>query len=164
MPRTRQSFAPGHRRTFLVMVDDTPECDRAVTYAARRAARTQGGLVLMAVLELPDASAQWLGVANLMRAEETDKAQTRLAHYRARARSVAGVEAQTLIREGNIAEAIHAVVEADEDIAILALATAAAHDGPGPLVSALISGHWALPIPITLVPGNLTDADIEALA
>lgn len=164
MPRTRQSFAPGHRRKFLVMVDDTPECDRAVTYAARRAARTQGGLVLLAVLELSDASAQWLGVANLMRAEETDKAETRLAHYQARARSVAGVDAESLVREGNVAEAIHAVVEADEDIAILALATSPGHDGPGPLVSALISGHWAVPIPITIVPGGLTDADIEALA
>ncbi|WGD29423.1 universal stress protein [Ancylobacter sp. WKF20] len=164
MPRTRQSFAPGHRRKFLVMVDGTPECDRAVTYAARRAARTQGGLVLLAVLELTDAPAQWLGVANLMRAEETDKAEMRLAHYVARARSVAGVEAETVIREGSVAEALHAVVEADEDIAILALASAAGSDGPGPLLTALVSGHWALPIPITIVPGTLTDADIEALA
>ncbi|MBS9477290.1 universal stress protein [Ancylobacter radicis] len=164
MPRTRQSFAPGHQRKFLVVVDDTPECDRAVTYAARRAARTQGGLVLLAMLELSDASAQWLGVANLMRAEETDKAEMRLAHFKARARSVAGIEPETVIREGAFAEAIHAVVEADEDIAILALAAATGHEGPGPLVSALVSGHWMLPIPITIVPGALTDADIEALA
>lgn len=162
MLRTRQSFAPGHRRKFLVVVDDTPECDRAVVYAARRAARTQGGLVLLAVLELAEASAQWLGVANLMRAEETDKAQTRLAHFSARAHSVSGIEPETLVREGTLAEAVHALVEADEDIAILALA--AGTEGPGPLVSALVAGHWALPIPITIVPGGLSDADIEALA
>ena len=73
MSRRRQSHEPGHRRKFLVVADDTPECDRALYYAARRAGRTQGGVVLLSVLELEDAPSQWLGVAELMRAEATDK-------------------------------------------------------------------------------------------
>ena len=35
MVSRRQSFEEGHRRKFLVVIDDTEECDRAVVYAAK---------------------------------------------------------------------------------------------------------------------------------
>ncbi len=165
MPRRRQSFEPGHRRKFLVVIDDTPECDRAVYYAARRAASTSGGLVMLSVLELADVQSQWLGVADLMRAEATDQAQARLDQFAARARNISGIEPEHLIVEGNIAEEILKVIEADEDIAILVLAAGTGGEGPGPLVSALAAGGWsALSVPTTIVPGVLSDTDIDALA
>jgi nucleotide-binding universal stress UspA family protein len=165
MPRRRQSHEPGHRRKFLVVVDDTPECDRAVHYAARRAARTGGSLVMLAVLELADVQSQWLGVASLMRTEATDEASARLDHFAARARGIAGVEAESVIREGRVADEIVALIEADEDIAILVLAAGVGSEGPGPLVSSLAHGAWSgLAVPITIVPGALSDSEIEALA
>ena len=39
MSAQRKSFEPGHLRKFLVIVDETPECDRAVYSSARRASR-----------------------------------------------------------------------------------------------------------------------------
>lgn len=166
MPRRRQSFDPGHRRKFLVVVDDTPECDRAVTYAARRAARTDGSLLLLAVLDLADVQSQWFGVAELMRAEATDEARARLAHFAARARVTASVEAGTMVREGRPVDEIVRLIEEDEDIAILVLAAAGGEGaGPGPLLAALAHAHWAgLSIPVTIVPGALSDEEIEALA
>lgn len=165
MPRRRQSHEPGHRRKFLVVVDDTPECDRAVYYASRRAARTSGGVVMLSVLELADVQSQWFGVADLMRAEATDKAQARLDHFSARARTIAGIEPEQVIRDGKIAEEIGKLIEADEDIAILALATGTGSEGPGPLISQLAAGHWReLSIPITIVPGTLSDSELDALA
>ncbi|WP_029351435.1 universal stress protein [Bosea sp. 117] len=165
MPRRRQSHEPGHRRKFLVVIDETPECDRAVYYAARRAARTGGGVVMLAVLELADVQSQWLGVADLMRAEATDKAQASLDNFAARSRSISGIEPEQVIREGQVAEEIVKLIEADEDIAILVLATGTGSEGPGPLVSALASGAWAgLAVPITIVPGSLSDSEIDALA
>lgn len=165
MPRRRQSHEPGHRRKFLVVVDDTPECDRAVYYAARRAARTGGGVVMLAVLELADVQSQWLGVAGLMRAEATEKAEARLQHVAARTRSLSGIEPELAVREGDIAGEILKLIEADEDIAILVLASRAGSDGPGPLISALAAGLLAaLPVPLTVVPGGLSDAEIDALA
>lgn len=161
----RRSREPGHRRKFLVVVDDTPECDRAVYYASRRAADTGGALVLLGVLELEGVNQQWLGIGDLMRAEATDEMAARLEKFTARAREVAGVDAQTVIREGSKADAVVASIAADEDIAILVLAAGVGKDGPGPLVSALVavhSGHF--PVPITIVPGALTDAEIDALA
>lgn len=165
MPRRRQSHEPGHRRKFMVVIDDTPECDRAVYYAARRAARTQGSMVMLAVLDLADVQSQWFGVAELMRAEATDQARSRLDHFAARARGVAGVEAESAVREGRVAEEIVKLIEADEDIAILVLAAGTGSEGPGPLVSALAHGAWAgLAVPITIVPGALSDGEIDALA
>jgi len=165
MPRRRQSHEPGHRRKFLVVIDDTPECDRAVYYAARRAARTHGGIVMLSVLQLADVQSQWLGVADLMRAEATDKAESRVDHFAARARNISGLEPERHIVEGKIAEEILKVIEADEDIAILVLAAGTSHEGPGPLVSSLAAGAWAgLHVPITIVPGILSDTDLDALA
>ncbi|WP_238120529.1 MULTISPECIES: universal stress protein [unclassified Xanthobacter] len=161
----RRSREPGHRRKFLVVVDDTPECDRAVYYASRRAAGTAGAVVLLGVLELEGARQQWLGVADLMRAEAHDDMSSRLDKFVARARQVAGVDAETVIREGSKAEAVTGLIADDQDIAILVLGAGVGKEGPGPLVTALVgfqSGHF--PVPITVVPGALTDAEIDALA
>ncbi|HSI41863.1 MAG TPA: universal stress protein [Xanthobacteraceae bacterium] len=165
MPRRRQSLEPGHRRKFLVVVDQSAECDRAVYFAARRAARTEGGLVLLGVIDLEDAGSQWLGVAELMRAEAADAAQARLDHYTARARSVAGVEAEGVLRAGGLAGEVAGLIEHDPDIAVLVLANGAGDEGPGPLLAALAGGLWLrLPVPITIVPGTLSDAELEALS
>ncbi|MEP9354214.1 universal stress protein [Xanthobacter sp. KR7-65] len=162
---TRQSREPGHRRKFLVVVDDTPECDRAVYYAARRAAGTEGGVVMLGVLELEGVNQQWLGVADLMRAEAHEEMEARLAKYTARARQVAGVTPECVIREGTKAEAIAALIHEDRDIAILVLAAGTGKEGPGPLVTSLAGAHAArFPIPVTIVPGALTDADLDAMA
>ncbi|MFG1295243.1 MULTISPECIES: universal stress protein [Xanthobacter] len=161
----RRSREPGHRRKFLVVVDDTPECDRAVYYASRRAAGTGGALLLLGVLELEGVNQQWLGIGDLMRVEATDDMSARLQKFVARARQVAGVDAETVIREGTKAEAVLASIAEDEDVAILVLAAGVGREGPGPLVSALVSFHSGhFPVPITIVPGALTDAEIDALA
>lgn len=165
MTPTRQSREPGHRRKFLVVVDDTPECDRAVYYASRRAAGTEGGVVLLGVLELAGAAQQWLGVADLMRAEAQEEMEARLGKYSARARQVAGVTPEHVVREGEKAEVIGRLIHEDRDIAVLVLAAGTGKDGPGPLVSSLAGSHAArFPIPVTIVPGALTDAELDAMA
>lgn len=165
MTLKRLSLEPGHHRKFLAVVDDTPECDRAVHYASRRAASTGGGLVLLGVLDLEGAHQQWLNVADLMRAEAEEEAQARLEKHAARARQVAGVEAELVIREGSKADAIVKLIAEDRDIANLVLAAGTSKEGPGPLVTSLAGPHAAsFPIPITLVPGALSDEDLDAMA
>ncbi len=160
----RRAFEEGHRRKFLVVVDETPECDRAVVYAAKRAERTRGALVLLAVVA-PGDFQHWLGVEKMMRDEATAAARDLLAKYVDRAASVAAITPETRVREGVKSEEILKEIAEDEDIAILVLAAATGPEGPGPLVSALAgrhAGHYR--IPITIVPGNLDDEAIAALA
>jgi nucleotide-binding universal stress UspA family protein len=164
MVSRRLAREAGHRRKFLVVIDETPECDRAIVYAASRTARTDGGLVLLYVIQ-PGDFQHWRGVESIMRAEAMDEAEERLAAAAARVRAFAAVDPELVIREGKPSEAILALIEEDQDIAILVLATGMGSEGPGPLVSSLAGkSATAFPIPVTLVPGNMSDEDIVSVA
>ncbi|MFZ2100718.1 MAG: universal stress protein [Oricola sp.] len=153
----------GHRRKFMAVIDSTPECERAVLYAARRAVKTNGGLILLFVIE-PGDFQHWLGVEQVMRAEAMENAESVLAKHSAFAREKAGIEAELVIREGSPVEQIYALIEEDQDIGILVLAAGAAKEGPGPLVASIAGRNAAFPIPVTVVPYNLSDDDIESLS
>ena len=73
--RPRRARDEGHKRKFLVVVDDTPECMLALSYAARRAAHTSGAVVLLFVIE-PEAPQGFAGVEDIMRAEAREQAQS----------------------------------------------------------------------------------------
>lgn len=165
MSRSRKSYEPGHKRKFLVIVDATPECDRAVYYGTRRAARTNGKLVMLAVVPVGESNQQWLGVGDLMRQEAHEEVEKRLDHFAARARNLGGVEAERVVREGAIADEVLKAIDADGDIDILVLAAGVGNEGPGPLVTSLAgAGASTFPIPITIVPGNLSDEELDALS
>ncbi len=163
MVTRRLSGEAGHRRKLLAIIDETPECERAVLYAARRAHNTGGGLLLLFVIA-PGDFQHWLGVEQVMREEANERAEALLSKYAVLSREHCGIEAETVVREGNATEQIHALIEEDQDIAILVLAAGAAKEGPGPLVSSVAGRDAAFPIPVTVVPANLTDADIESLS
>jgi len=164
MPRPRKSSEKGHRRKFLVVIDDTPECSRAALYGALRAQRTNGALVMLYVI-VPGEFQHWLGVENIMRAEAMEAAEETLGRFADMARETSDIEPQMVIREGARAEEIAKLIEEDEDIAVLVLAAGTDKEGPGPLVTAIAGkGAGTFPIPITIVPGTLDESAIKALA
>jgi nucleotide-binding universal stress UspA family protein len=163
MVSKRLSREAGHRRKFLAIVDETPECERAIAYASRRAKSTGGSVVLLFVIDSKDFQ-QWLGVEQIMREEARNAASAALDAQAAKVREAIGVEPELVIREGVPVEEIHKLIEEDQDIAILVLAAGNAKEGPGPLVSSIAGKSAAFPIPVTVVPQNLSDEDIESLA
>jgi nucleotide-binding universal stress UspA family protein len=162
--RTRKSYEPGHQRKFLVVIDETPECDRAVYYGSRRAARTNGKLVMVTVVPVGEVNQQWLGVGDLMRAEAHEEAEKRLDHFALRARNLAGIDPERIVREGNKADEVLKVIDEDEDIAVRVLAAGTGKEGPGPLVSNLGKTVANFPIPVAIVPGYLGDEELDALS
>ncbi|MBD8553683.1 universal stress protein [Rhizobium sp. CFBP 8762] len=163
MVSPRLSRLEGHRRKFMAVIDDTPECGRAVHYAGRRAKNTNGGIVLLYVIADGDFQ-HWLGVEEIMRAEAREEAENTLAKVAQTVRETIGIEPEIVIREGNATEQIHALIDEDRDISILVLAAGSAKDGPGPLVSSIAGKAAAFPIPVTVVPDLLTDEEIDALS
>jgi nucleotide-binding universal stress UspA family protein len=163
MVSKRLSREAGHRRKFLAIIDETPECERAVAYASKRAKSTGGVLVLLYVIE-PGDFQHWLGVEKIMREEAMQAAGAALDVYATKVREQVGIEPELVIREGKPAEEIHKLIEDDQDIAILVLAAGAAKEGPGPLVASIAGKGAAFPIPVTVVPQNLSDEDIDSLA
>ncbi|MBL8582703.1 MAG: universal stress protein [Rhizobiaceae bacterium] len=163
MVSKRLSREAGHRRKFLAIIDETPECERAVAYASRRAKSTGGSLVLLFVIE-PGDFQHWLGVEKIMREEATANASAALDAQAKKVRETLGIEPELVIREGKPSEEIHRLIEEDQDIAILILAAGASKEGPGPLVASIAGKGAAFPIPVTVVPQNLSDEDIESIA
>lgn len=163
MVSKRLSKEAGHRRKFLAIIDDTPECERAVAYASKRASSTSGVLVLLYVIE-PDDFQHWLGVEKIMREEATAAANAALDSHAGKVRETLGIEPELVVREGRPADEIHKLIEEDQDIAILVLAAGAGKEGPGPLVASIAGKGAAFPIPVTVVPQNLSDDDIYSLA
>jgi nucleotide-binding universal stress UspA family protein len=164
MSRRRRSYESGHSPKFLVVIDDTPECDRAVYFASRRALRIGAAVIMLRVIETHDHSQQWLGVADIMRAEAHEEANAVLDRHAARSSSITGITPQRVIREGEKAKQLLELIEEDEDIAILVLAAATGKEGPGPLVSSLAKTAGEFPIPVAIVPGHLSDADLDSMS
>lgn len=163
MVSRRLAREEGHHRKFLCVIDGTPECDRAVVYAATRAARTGGVLVLLYVIP-PGDFQHWRGVEEVMRAEAMDEAEAQLTRMAERTRALVAIDPELVIREGKPAEAINALIDEDRDLSILVLAAAVGNEGPGPLISSIAAkSSTGFPIPVTIVPGNLSDDEITSL-
>lgn len=163
MVSKRTSRDAGGRRKFLAIIDATPECGRAASYAARRAKSSGGAAVFLFVVESADFQ-QFLGVEKIMRAEAEAEAHARLSKIAEEIRETVGIEPELVVREGKTDEEIHALIESDREIAILVLASGNSTEGPGPLVSSVAGKAAAFPIPVTIVPSTLTDDEIESLS
>lgn len=164
MVKRRRSYETGHRPKFLAVVDDSPECAKAVRFAARRCARLGAQMVLLGVVTPPEHET-WLGVGEVMQAEAEAEAQKLLDIAAASVRSLAGLEPEQVVRTGSKSDELVQLIETDEDISLLVLAAGEGRDGPGPLVSALAGKSAAsFPIPVAIVPSHLEDEEIDALA
>jgi nucleotide-binding universal stress UspA family protein len=150
-----------YKRKFLVVIDETPECERALTFAAYRVKRTGGTVVLMSVIQKPEFIG--LGVEDVLRAEAVEEAERNLDTRLARLRDIGEVKVESVVREGEAAEEIERVIDQDRDIAILVLAASISSEGPGPLVMHFANRANALPIPLTIVPGRMSDEEIIAI-
>lgn len=153
-----------YNRKFLVVIDDGPDCDRAVTFAAHRVRRTGGTVVLLTVIDSADFQ-QFLGVEDVMRAEAREVSERMLDQRIARINKIGNIRTESVIREGEVIEEIGRLVMADPAIAVLALAASAGKEGPGKLVTAFASrsGAAGLPVLVTIVPGSMTDEQIIAV-
>jgi nucleotide-binding universal stress UspA family protein len=147
----------------LAVVDQTPECHVALRFAARRAQRT-GGIVTLLYVVPPADVQQWAGVERLMREEAYQEAERFLHDAAKMINDIVGAMPELVIREGRAVDEIRALLKDDRAISILVLAAGTSKEGPGPLVS-LIAGPTAgaYPIPVTVVPGSLTDEEVDAL-
>jgi nucleotide-binding universal stress UspA family protein len=166
--KKRQIYLEGHKRKFLVVVDETPECESALAFAASRAQRTRGQLALLYVIEPEDEGLHWLGLEEVAREEGQSKAKAvfRLFGRKLKAMGFEDLVPEEIVREGTKADEITNLIEEDEDIGVLVLGASKDPSGPGPLVSSLAGGRLAgvFPTPITVVPGHLSIEEILALA
>ncbi|MBC7477220.1 MAG: universal stress protein [Pseudorhodobacter sp.] len=149
-------------RKFLVVLDDTRECLNAMRFAALRAAHTGGGVQILSIIP-PEEFQHWMGVADLMRAEARERIEAHFEVFAKWMRDKQGVNPELVIREGDPFGEIMAQVKEDPDVGILVLGAGSDKSGPGPLVTALSRSSGSLPIPVTIVPGDMSKERLESI-
>ncbi|MEE8123056.1 MAG: universal stress protein [Alphaproteobacteria bacterium] len=150
-------------RVFLAVVDQSEELRVALRFASLRAKNTGGRVALLYVIEPADFQ-HWMAVEDLMHDERRQEAEEVLRKFSAQVQEWSGKTPVLYVREGKMREELLKLIDEDQGISILVLAAATGTAGPGPLVSSL-AGKMSerLRVPLTVVPGNLTDEQIESL-
>lgn len=149
-------------RKFLVVLDDSRECLNAMRFAALRAAHTGGGVEVLAVIP-PEEFNHWIGVGAIMREEARERIHAHFEVFAKWMRDKQGVDPKLVIREGEPVKEIMSQVAEDTEIGVLVLGAGTEKQGPGPLVTQLSKNSGSLPIPITIVPGDLSKERLEAI-
>ena len=155
--------ASDHRRTYLVVVDDSAEARVALRFAARRASKTGGQVEVLGIVE-PQDFVQWGGVQAAFEEEQRLRIQGVVSAAIGEIVDEAGVEVGVIIRQGDRIKVVRELVGEREDVAALVLG-AAPSGHPGPLVADFTgTDAGKLPCPVMIIPGSLSDERLEALS
>ena len=149
-------------RTYLVIMDETPEAECALHYAARRAARTEGKVEILAIIP-PAEFVEWGGVQAAMEEEARLRAEARVVAASGAIVEESGIRPSISVRQGTPVRAVSDFLKERDDISALVLA-AAGDGGPGPLITHFAgAGVSSLPCPLIVVPGKLDSAGLARL-
>ncbi len=150
-------------RIYLVVIDETKEAEVALQFAARRAAKTGGGLAILALTPQQD-FVQWGGVQATMEAEARARAEALVMSAAGRIAGESGIRPVITVKGGDPVQTVRAMMKDTQDVAALVLG-AAAKGAPGPLVSHFTGADCgALPCPVMVIPGSLDGEAIERLS
>ena len=149
-------------RKFMVVLDDSRECLNAMRFAAMRASHTGGGVTVLAVIP-PDEFNHWIGVGEIMRAEARERIEVHFEVFAKWMRDKQNVDPELVIREGEPVTEIMSQIAEDGEIGVLVLGAGDDSKGPGPLVTHMTRQAGSLPIPFTIVPGDISKERLEAI-
>ena len=150
-------------RTYLVVIDETPEAEIALRFAARRAVKTEGGVEILALLP-PAEFVQWGGVQATIEEEARQRAEALVARAAGTLFTESGITPSITVRQGDGAKVVREMIGANADIAALVLG-AAASGPPGTLVSHFTgSDAGTLSVPVMIIPGSLDVVAIDRLS
>ncbi|MEM9707180.1 MAG: universal stress protein [Pseudomonadota bacterium] len=147
-------------RKFLVVLDNSRECLNAMRFAAMRAARTKGGVQVLAIIP-PEEFQHWIGVGELMREEARERINVHFEVFAKWMRDRQGVDPELVIREGEALPELLAQIGDDSEIGILVLGAGTGKGGPGPIINELSRRFGTLPVPVTIVPGELSKEQLD---
>jgi nucleotide-binding universal stress UspA family protein len=153
---------PVSRRTFLCVVDESEELHQALRYACRRARHTGGRVALLYAIE-PVEFQHWMAVGHLMAEERREQAEEMLQVVSTVVQKLSGTTPVVYIREGALPEQLMHLLEHEPDLSVLVLGASGGGEGSGRVVSHVMKRVGRLPIPVTIVPGGLSDEQIDAI-
>jgi nucleotide-binding universal stress UspA family protein len=151
------------KRTYLVIVDDSAEASVALRFAARRAAKTDGRVEVLGVVE-PQDFVQFGGVQAAIEEEQRLRIEGVVSASVGEILDESGVEAKIIVQQGVPVKTVRDFIGTREDVHALVLGAAAIGD-PGLLVAHFTNGDAGqLPCPVMIIPGSLSDERLEQLS
>ena len=155
--------SPKDNLSFLCVVDESEEMANALRFACRRATTTGRRVSLLYVIQ-PAEFQHWMAIGERMREEAREEAEELLQVVSSVVQKRTGKMPTCYIREGTIREEVVELINEETDIALLVLGAATGTDGPGPLITYLVEKMAGqLRVPVTIVPGSLTEEEIDAI-
>jgi len=168
-PTKTDIWAVGHMRgacevrTYLVVVDESPEAETALRFAARRAAKTNGAVRILALIP-PAEFVQWSGVQATMEDEAHQRAEALVMSAAGTLTNESGIRPSITVKQGDPVAVVRNTLDEMDDVAALVLG-AAASGPPGKLVSHFAGADAGkLPCPIMIIPGGLDAEAIDRLS
>jgi len=150
-------------RIYLVVVDESPEAEVALRFAARRAVKTGGGIEILSLMP-PQEFIAFGGVQATIEAEARQHAEAVVASAAGTLFEESGLKPAITIKQGDGPREIREIIDANPEIAALVLG-AAESGAPGPLVAHFAGADAGkLPVPIMIVPGSLDRDAIDRLS
>jgi nucleotide-binding universal stress UspA family protein len=150
-------------RTYLVVIDETPESEVALRFAARRAAKTGGSVEILVLVPKQDFVA-WGGVQATIESEAMENAEALVMRATTMLGADLGEQPEVKVRQGDSIAVIQAALADNPNIAALVLG-AASTGAPGPLVSHFAGADsGSLPCPLMIVPGSLSREALDRLS
>jgi len=150
-------------RTYLVVIDDSPEAKVALRFAVRRALKTHGAVEVLTIAE-PQDFVQWGGVQAAIEEEQRLRIEAAVAAAVGEIVEASYIQPQVIVQEGDPVHVVRDLIGAREEIAALVLG-ASPSGAPGPLVAAFTGNDAGkLPCPVMIIPGSLSDERLEQLS
>ncbi|RVT40772.1 universal stress protein [Sphingobium algorifonticola] len=150
-------------RTYLVVVDETPEAEVALRFAARRAAKTGGAVQILALIP-PTEFVQWGGVQATIEEEARQRAEALVMGAAGTLMQESGIRPTITVKQGDAVTLVRRTLDENPDIAALVLG-AAATGAPGPLVAHFAgTDAGSLHCPIMVIPGSLDRDAVDRLS
>ena len=149
-------------RVYLVVIDESQESHGALRFAARRAVDTGGAVHLLALVPKQDFSA-FAAVQATLEEEAHDRAEVLANSAAGELMSESGFMPQITVKVGDGKAVVDEYLAEHPEVAALVLG-AAAEGNPGPLVTHFSGMSGGLPCPLFIVPGGLTDEEIDKIS
>lgn len=149
-------------RVYLVIMDETTEALRALRFASRRAMKTGGAVHILALVPRENFNA-FGAVQATIEEEARDRAEMVASSAAGSLFAESGKMPVISVRTGDAQGVIRDYLTEHPEVAALVLG-AAAEGAPGPLVTHFSAHAGQLACPLFIVPGGLTDQDIDRLS
>ncbi|MXO72172.1 universal stress protein [Alteraurantiacibacter buctensis] len=149
-------------RVYLVIVDETQEAHVALRFASRRAAKTGGVVHLLALVPKQQFSA-FGAIQETIEEEARERAEMLATGAAGELMVESGKMPQISVRMGDSKAVISEYLGEHPEVAALVLG-AAAEGGPGPLVTHFTASAGSLPCPLFIVPGSMSEEEIDRLS